>query len=191
MPKNYSTPKKKLLKKIVAEKIRNNTKFTKKQVMKEAGYSESTATSGTPEVKKTWKELMDTYFPDDVVAKVEQSQLNASEISKFIFPATYSDEEIKEIVEGYPSCKLVRIRKSGNWKRAYYAAPDNIAVAKSLDRIYKLKGQYAAEKVVWTDPADGLNDEELDKEIKRLEEEAKQRYKKSAPTKGKDVSKKK
>ena len=117
------------------------------RVLKEAGYSP--AVQKTPQKvteSKGWKLLMDEYYPDDKLAKAEQGQLGASKVGHYIFPAKESNKEIKEIVESFPNCKLIKIRKQLNWKRAYFSSPDNQAIAKSLDRIYKLKDKYPAEK---------------------------------------------
>ena len=71
---------------------------------------------------------MNEYFPDDKLAKAEGGQLGASKIGHYIFPLKESDKEIKEIIESFPNCLLIKIRKQLNWKRAYFSSPDNQAM---------------------------------------------------------------
>ena len=117
------------------------------RVLREAGYSSATASHPKQITEgKGWKQLMEKYYPDDKLAIVEGGQLNASRVGHYIFPSRESDKEIREIIESFPNCKLIKIRKQLNWKRAYFSSPDNQAIGKSLDRIYKLKSKYPAEK---------------------------------------------
>ncbi len=173
-------------KKTLASKIRGNVlkgkAFTKKEVMEESGYSPSYADSGRS--TKTLREVLEQYFPDDKIAQIEAAQLEASHIDHYVFTLSISDEEIKEVVESYPNCKLKKIVHTETTKHAYFYSPDNFAVAKSLDRIYKLKGSYSAQKVQIEDPMDGLSDEEIADRIaekqrilKRYEDAKKQKTK--------------
>ena len=116
------------------------------KLMVKAGYSK--AYSKNPNhLKETlsWKELMEKYYPDDKVAEAEGQQLHASQIDHYIFPGGNTNEEIKEIIESYPNCKLIKIKKELQWKWAYFSSPDNNAIGKSLDRIYKIKNKYPKE----------------------------------------------
>lgn len=115
-------------------------------ILRQGGYAPNTAIKPSQVTKsKGWQYLMKKYFPDDKVAKVEEGQLNASRIGHYIFPIKEDNKEIKKIVESFPNCKLIKIRKQLNWKRAYFSSPDNTAIGKSLDRIYKMKKRYPKE----------------------------------------------
>lgn len=166
---NRTSIKKKRLKKIVAEKIRKGAKINKQEVMIEAGYSPTTASTSNPNVKKTWNEILEQFFPDEVIAHAENGQLNASHIDHFVFAKSISNEEIKEVIESYPNCKLKKISETETTKHAYFFAPDNNAVSKSLDRIYKMKDRYAPEKHKIIGEFDNMTDEELDAELAELE----------------------
>lgn len=165
-----NTTRKKRLKKIVAEKVRSGAKFTRQQVMIEAGYSPTTASTSNPNVKKTWNEILEQFFPDEVIAHAENGQLNASHIDHFVFAKSISNKEIQEVIESYPNCKLKKISETETTKHAYFFAPDNNAVSKSLDRIYKMKDKYAPEKHKIIGEFDNMTDEELDERLKELQQ---------------------
>ena len=120
--------------------------ITLAKLLKSGGYAPSMVDHPSRVTKsKGWLAMMDKYFPDDKIAKAEKGQLNASSVGHYVFPAKEKDETIKEIIENFPNCKLIKIRKQLNWKRAYFSSPDNTAIGKSLDRIYKMKKRYPKE----------------------------------------------
>ena len=136
----------KKLSEIVGKKGKRR-RITLGKILRESGYSVSTSKTPAKVTKrKGWKKLMAEHYPDKELVKAEGAQLHASGQTHYVFPLGESDEEIKKIIEGFPNCKLLKIRIQGNWKRAYYFVPDNTAIGKSLDRIYKLKNKYPAEK---------------------------------------------
>lgn len=113
------------------------------RILRESGYSPATAIKPSQVTQsKGWDKLMEEHFPDDDLAVVEKGQLRASRIQHYIFPVSESNRSIKKIIENFPNCKLVEIKTQHTWKRAYFYAPDNTAIGKSLDRIYKLKNKY-------------------------------------------------
>jgi len=115
-------------------------------ILREAGYAPNTAIKPTHVTRsKGWQFLMKKHFPDKAVAKAEEGQLGASTIGHYIFPAKESDKTIKEVIASFPNCNLIKISKQGTWKRAYFSSPDNTAIGKSLDRIYKMKKRYPKE----------------------------------------------
>lgn len=125
------------------------------KAMKAVGYS--SATAQTPQ-KLTqsdgWKELMNQFLPDHELAKKHKQLLNAVSLERLSFDENTTDEDIEEAVGKMEGYKLIRIvsntDKDGHlWsKYAYVKAPDNMAQDKALDKAYKLKGSYAAEKHV-------------------------------------------
>lgn len=162
-------------KKVIEKLVENGGKSVSK-AMRDAGYSAATAKSPQKVTRsKSWKELMQEYFPDDVVAAAEAKQLNAARVDHYVFPLAMSDEEITAIVLSYPNTRMIRISVGQTAKRAYFWAPDNNAVAKSIDRIYKLKGSYSAEKITIESPFEKMSEEELDQRLAELEQ-VKNRY---------------
>jgi len=132
---------------IVFEKMKENLgkpgkKGTIKEAMMDAGYTQSYAEGGELFKTKGWDQLMDEYFPENKVAEAEQKQMNAKRIFDYDFPAKLSDEQIKEDVESHTGCNLVRIVRTEHRAQAFFYTPDNIAIGKSLDRIYKLRKKY-------------------------------------------------
>lgn len=67
--------------------------------------------------------------------------LNALEIEHYIFPANESDESIKKTIEDF-GFKLMKIRKEGSCKRAYFPILNDKAKKDALDMAYKLKRKY-------------------------------------------------
>ena len=129
----------------LAEIVRNSKgkRVTIGKILRESGYSESVSKSPTRVTKsKGWDKLMEEYFPDDALAAVEGGQLRASHVQHYVFPASESNKSIRKTIESFPNCRVVEIKLQHSWKRAYFYAPDNAAVGKSLDRIYKLKKKY-------------------------------------------------
>lgn len=117
-------------------------KGTIKEAMVDVGYSKSYAESGHIGSTKTWEDLMEKYFNDEDVAKAEQAQMNAKKLWDYYFPVEVTDEQIQEDIESHAGCKLVRIVRGDHRVQAFFYTPDNLAIGKSLDRIYKLKKRY-------------------------------------------------
>lgn len=79
-------------------------------------------------------------------------------------PAASSDltvDEIKQIVEAMPGCRLTYVKTTEHSHIAYFTAPDNKVRTSALDMAFKLRGSYAAEKVEVTDPLAALSNSEL------------------------------
>lgn len=127
-------------------------KVTLGRILKEVGYSP--AIQKTPQKvteSKGWQYLMQKHFPDHEVAEAESNQLHASHRGHYVFPGTEKDSVIKEMIESVKGCRLLRIservtKRKRKVKDAYFVSPDNIAIGKSLDRIYRMKKRYPKEK---------------------------------------------
>lgn len=155
-----------LKQKIVIEKLRENMgkdgkKGTMKEAMTDAGYSESYAENGDIKKTKTWNDLMEQYFSDEKIAAAEEKQMNAARLYDYQFSKKISDKQIREDVEAHTGCRLVRIVEGTVFKTAYFYAPDNTAIGKSLDRIYKLKKKYD-NTIKLKKGLSELSDEEID-----------------------------
>jgi len=178
---------------IVAKKMLENAKLKtgKKsmgKIMEEAGYKRGYAKNPQDITKtKVWDKVLTTILSDERLGKVHDGLLNAGTIMHYEFPdpenkpsmskekkkekKPITDEEIKEIIESVPGCKLIYIKR-GRWTDpvAYFRAPDERVVKDALEMAYKLKGKFAPEKVEITDPnAKSLAD--IDNDIKEAEKE--------------------
>lgn len=132
----------------VIKKVRNGEKISISKAMREAGMSKHTSRQPDKITKsKGWKELMDEHFDDEKLAITEAAQLNASHINDYVFDDTLSNEEIRNIFKSIPNCTVIKIIRRLGSKKAYFSTTDNVAVAKSLDRIYKLKKKYPKEEL--------------------------------------------
>jgi hypothetical protein len=139
-----------LVKKLSA--VVRNTKGKQKRItlgklMREVGYSIETSKKPYRVLKsKNFQALLDDYLPDDTIAEVHGEALRASKLDHYVFPAKEDDEVIKDTVESVEGCKLIKIRKQLNWKRAYFYSPDTQNRLKAIAEAYKVKGKYPAEK---------------------------------------------
>jgi hypothetical protein len=141
-----------------------------RKAMLEAGYSKTTAkNSHLLKRQKSWQTLMDEYFPDDFVAEEQRKLLSSHRLDHYEFPAQEKDAKIMELFGMVEGVRLLKIEKYVGYKRAYFICSDNVAKAKALDMIYKLKDKYAAKRVKIEDPYEKLSDEELDARIRENE----------------------
>ena len=95
--------------------------------------------------------IQDALSDENLLAKHHQL-LHAITLEKLKFDDNESDEVIKTLIEnmdGYTLLHIVEYKnKDGEvyGKYAYVKAPDNTVQEKALDKAYKIKGSYAAEK---------------------------------------------
>jgi len=149
---------KKLIKKIIAISKKNNGKLpSMKTLMEAVDYSKGYAHN--PHLLKgteTWNELMGMFLPKSKLAMRHEELVDFASIEHYIFPKTgkgkntkyLSDEEIKEIVESVPGCKLIYIKPDFyTGKVAFFQAPDGRIRKDAVDMAYKLYGAYAPEQI--------------------------------------------
>lgn len=144
---------------------------TIKEAMVDAGYSESYAESGHIGSTKTWESLMEKYFNDEDVAKAESAQMTAKKLYDYDFPIKLTDEQIQHDIEKHAGCELVRLVRGEHRVQAFFYTPDNFAIGKSLDRIYKLKKRYD-NTITLKGKISQLSTEELERAIAREVSEA-------------------
>lgn len=114
--------------------------------MIEAGYSPKVAKTPARILEsKGMKELLDTYLPDEDIAREHKELLNQKRIDYFVFPKNMEDEEISEHVRA-AGLEVIVVRQSDKGKMAFYSLPDAQAKKAALDMAYKLKGSYAPVK---------------------------------------------
>ena len=121
-----------------------------KHAMVDAGYSPAYAHKpqefrNTEAVKKEYAER----FTDEELDKVHHELLMAARIDHMVFPKAVTDEEIKELLATV-GCTVKKIMHSDNANHAWFWSPDNMARDKALDKAYKLRSNYALEKVQGT-----------------------------------------
>ncbi len=138
-----------------------------RKILKENGFSDTVADHPTEKFLqgKTAQELMAIYLPDSLIYKRHGELMSAAEIQHYVFPKfiglkgkgartkakQVSDEEIKAIVESVAGCRLIYIKRDDYIGAvAFFQAPDSKNREKALDMAYKLKGNYAAEKIELT-----------------------------------------
>ncbi len=133
---------------------------TAKAAVKRAGYSKSVQEAPSKVTNtKSFKALLKEYLPESDVAMVHKRLLHAKVLLQMHFGEDVSRKEIKETIEEAGG-KLIRVITSEvtypgkNGKDditvikqvAYYSVDNTMAQDKALDKAYKLRGSYAAEK---------------------------------------------
>lgn len=139
---------------LAKKKVRKKPSGT--QVAIEAGYSENYAKTGRFKKTEIWDELMEIHLPNSKLARVHGELLGSAEIQHYIFPKlkkkkALSRDEIKAIVESVPGCRLIYIKPDVyTGQIAFFQSPDSKSRREALDMAYKMKGNYAAEKIELT-----------------------------------------
>lgn len=142
---------------LVAKKVlESNGEKPISQAMLESGYPETTAKNPQQLTRsKGWKELMDEHFSDEKLSRIHDEGLEATRASNAAILVQKDGTMIKAEEQG-----LIEV-------------PDYAVRHKYLETAYKLKGKYPAEKIQLSTSADEMTDEEIEDEIKRLEEKIK------------------
>lgn len=164
--------------------------LTKKEIMKQAGYSAAIAKNPALIMEsKTFKQLLEENLPEDLVTKRHQELLSSATINHYEFyshgktnskaKATgkhhLSDEEIRTLVESVAGCKLIYIKQFGTGtKVAYFSQPDNRSRKDAIDLAYKLRGSFAPEKSLNVNITKNVNaNPKVKKVVKQFEENLK------------------
>lgn len=129
----------------LAQAIRDTGLYSENQALHPEKITES----------KTWKEVMDEYLSDEIVAAKHNELMQAGEIRKLEFKTEESDEYIEHFISQLPGYKLLRItdrtvstrrgRQTVVGRIAEVFAPDVVAQDKALDKAFKIKKRYAPE----------------------------------------------
>lgn len=94
---------------------------------------------------KGMRELMDLVFPEDVIATKHRQLLNAHKIEHMVFPLAMTDEMITELL-AQANCIVKKFMHSETQTHVWFFTADNQAQDKALDKVYKLRGEYAPEE---------------------------------------------
>lgn len=142
--------------------------------MRDVGYSESTAHNPSDLTKsKGWQELMEQYYPDDKIAKLQQKMLKAAILRHDTFDLTYTEKEIRKVINSAggkvtlikkvpPVAKTKSEKKREGYWMVYFTVPDQRIVDATMDKILKSKGKYVS-KIEVDDKRKygGFSDEQL------------------------------
>lgn len=114
------------------------------RILREAGYSDET--SKTPQLvtkTKGFKEELNKVISTTKLIDALVSLVDASELKKFSFEKSLSDENITKILNNY---KVVDISRENNHVYCRYWSPDYTIRFKALDMVFKLKNLYQSNK---------------------------------------------
>lgn len=162
----------------VAKKVGRGRKVSISKEMRKAGYSRSYSESPHRLTRsKGWEQLMEGYLPDNLLAETHGELVKAVKLSHYAFPKSEDKEFIEEIIKHVPGCKLVKIRTTKGWKRAYYLTPDNQSRMKAIEAAYKVKGGFTAKGIqADDDPLRDLSNLELIEIRRELERDLREQH---------------
>lgn len=152
----------KVIKSVLSENLRKDGKrVSRKQAMKDVGYSDSYASSSQITKTKSYPKLLEEVIPSSELAREHRVLLYDKEIESYLFPKSYSDQKITEIIEGF-GFPVMRIEMQQNGKRAFFSIINAKAKKDALDMAYKIKKLYInGTHVEITNPFAELSDEQL------------------------------
>jgi hypothetical protein len=147
--------------------------------MRDAGYKESYARNPQQlKEKESWQELLDKYVPEKFVTRKLKELSDAVTPDELELKGLLKEDDVHAIMKGMkiPKSKYTAIQTETGWM-VYYAKPDNTNRNSALDKVIKARGQYAPDKIAFTDTEGrSLKDDELDDEIQQLEEQLRVKY---------------
>lgn len=129
--------------------VESNGKKSVSRAMREAGYSPKSAKNPKALTESVaWKQLMDKYLPEDLIAKKHLELLNAKTVQSFIIPKDVAEEQIEQLKEDIKEAggifRSIQHTQKGTF--CFYFAPDGATQKSMIDMAHKLRGTYAAEK---------------------------------------------
>src|SRR3990167_6703434 len=136
----------------------------------DVGYSPDYAKSNKFKATKAYKnyqEYISKRFSHDKVGDKHKELLDQKAVSYFVFPRKMPDDEIVAHVKA-AGIDVITVRESDKGKMAFYSIADTQALKGGLEMIYKIRGDYAAEKHIIEDELGKLSDEELRERKKAL-----------------------
>jgi hypothetical protein len=122
------------------------------EILKEVGYSESTQKSPDKITKTlTFRELLKKTFPDSKITKLQNNLINASRPETMSIEPSFSDKNIKKIINAAPGFKVIEILRERDSQgresvKVFYLCPDNLTRRAALDMLYKLDNKYPKDK---------------------------------------------
>lgn len=149
------------------------------RAMKEAGYSHGYYNNPQElKQKESWQELLDKYVPEKFVGRKLKELSDAVVPDELELKGALKEDDVHKVMKSMkiPKSKYTAIQTETGWM-VYYAKPDNTNRNSALDKVIKARGQYAPDKIAFTDTEGrSLKDDELDDEIEQLEEQLRVKY---------------
>jgi len=111
-------------------KGKGNRAVSVSAAMKAIGYSPGYAHN--PQLftsTKNFQELVQENLSDEMITARHKELANAAEISHYTFPHAQkkhqlTNEEVKEVVESVPGCKLIYVKRDIFGTNAFFSQPD-------------------------------------------------------------------
>ena len=168
----------------LVKKMSENVRLSVGSAMRsdDVGYSESSSEKPQRVTNsKGFREFFGQVFTPEFIRAKHMELAQAKTVIHVPFPYKLKDEEIKAIIESSEGCIFLGTKRFMTNCTVFFFAPDFVARDKALDKMYKITGDYAPEKID-TGNSLPLTDDELDAAIAAHEETA-NRYKQYKKTK--------
>jgi hypothetical protein len=130
----------------IQENIRQTGQKNVKSAMEKSGYSPSYAQKSKVDKTKTFMEKFNEIMPEETILGWHNNLGNAKKTMQLQVDLGVEDEYIEEWVQSI-NCVLYKIIEGKLYKTVLYWARDNKAMKDAIDMAYKLRGDYAPDKV--------------------------------------------
>lgn len=123
----------------------------------------------TLQVTKTpnFQRILFSVMPYELIAEVQRRQMSAYYLKRICWGTEAKPQRILATIKENPEWVLLRMWEENKRLYTLLKLPNWDAIDKALDKLYKLGGFYAAEKVEHTvqRPLEDMSEEEIDKMI--------------------------
>lgn len=149
---------------LLKKSLSSATPTTIGNILRQAGFAESVAL--TPKKvtdSQGFKALMEQHYNKEKRIAKHKQLLETVKVEHMVFPRAMTDAEITEVIESVPGCKVKKIKHGDQQNHAYFWIPDGGLQLAALDKLYKVTGDYAPEKIE-------TNDARIDEALDQLKE---------------------
>jgi len=141
----------------VLQSVANGKPIPVSKAMLAVGYSPTTSRAQVCRItgSKDWEDTLEERFPDAYLAEEHDKLIQAGELQHYDFPLNkekktppLTNDDIKQIIESVPGCRLIYVKDTLYSKTAYFSAPDNRVRKDAIEMAYKLKRRLTPDALV-------------------------------------------
>lgn len=130
------------------------------QAMIDDGYSEEYARGGHIKNKKTFQKLLQERLGDDKLSNIHRQLLVSKKLDYMLFTHEIKDADIYELMESV-GCTPKKIIHGIQGTHVWFWLPDSKSRKDALEMAYKLRGDFAAEKIAVEGGLSAMSDADL------------------------------
>lgn len=169
-PQGVNKERQEKVAKAIAENVGQTGAKNVKNAMARSGYSPSYSKNSMADKTKTFREKFDELLPEEKILGWHNQLGDAKKTQQMTVGLEVPDEDIEVWVEGI-NCVLYKIVEGKAFKTVLFWARDNKAVKDAIEMAYKIRGDYAPDKVedVSANPFLKMSDTELQQALNEAE----------------------